>query len=48
MLFRSRIDCLKAVADEVIFMHAGVALVREPIETFFDPDEPKLKEFLGV
>lgn len=48
LVVEHRIDCLKAVADEVIFMHAGVALVREPIETFFDPDEPKLKEFLGV
>lgn len=48
LVVEHRIDCLKAVADEVIFMHAGVALVREPTETFFKPNEPKLKEFLGT
>ncbi len=42
-----RIDCLKAVADEVIFVHKGQALVREPTESFFQPSDPILREFLG-
>jgi len=42
-----RIDCLKAVADEVVFMHEGRALVHAPIDEFFQPTEPTLKAFLG-
>ncbi len=48
LVVEHRTDCLKAVADEVIFMHEGVTLVREPIETFFEPEEPLLREFLGA
>ena len=43
-----RIDCLKTVADEVIFMYGGRALVRAPTKEFFRPTDPKLREFLGV
>ena len=43
-----RIDCLKVVCDEVIFLHGGRALVREPTPTFFQPTDPELKSFLGA
>ena len=43
-----RINCLQTVADEVVLMHDGRALVHAPTEEFFQPTEPKLKEFLGL
>lgn len=43
-----RIDCLKTVADEVVFMHHGRSLVHAPTEEFFQPEDPTLKEFLGL
>jgi len=43
-----RIDCLRSVADEVIFLHDGRARVRAPTEEFFSPTDPELKDFLGV
>jgi phospholipid/cholesterol/gamma-HCH transport system ATP-binding protein len=43
-----RIDCLRTVADEVIFLHEGRARVRAATEDFFQPTDPELREFLGV
>lgn len=43
-----RVECLKAVADEVIFMYGGQAHVRAPTAEFFQPTDPKLREFLGA
>lgn len=43
-----RVECLKTVADEVIFMFGGKALVRAPTAEFFKPTNPQLREFLGV
>jgi len=48
LVVEHRIDCLKAVADEIIFLYQGRALVRAPTAEFFRPTEPKLREFLGV
>lgn len=43
-----RIECLKTVADEVVFLHEGRARVRAPTEEFFRPTDPELREFLGT
>ena len=43
-----RIDCLKTVADEIVFLFEGQALVRDTTESFFQPTHPELREFLGV
>ena len=48
LVVEHRIECLKTVADEVIFMYDGKALVREPTAEFFNPTEPRLREFLGT
>jgi phospholipid/cholesterol/gamma-HCH transport system ATP-binding protein len=42
-----RIGCLKTLADEMIFLHEGRVLVREPTESFFQPTHPRLIQFLG-
>lgn len=47
LLVEHRIPCLKTVADEVIFMYEGKALVREPVASFFKPTHPLLVDFLG-
>lgn len=43
-----RIECLKTVADEVIFLFDGQARVRAETEAFFKPTDPELREFLGT
>ena len=43
-----RTDCLRTVADEVIFLFEGRARVRATTEEFFRPTDPELREFLGV
>ncbi len=43
-----RIDCLRTVADEVIFLHEGRARVRAVTDDFFRPTDPELCEFLGA
>ena len=43
-----RIDCLKTVADEVVFLFEGQARVRDTAASFFQPTDPELREFLGV
>lgn len=43
-----RIDCLKTVADEVVFLYGGRSLVHALTDEFFQPTDPKLKEFLGL
>jgi len=47
LLVEHRIGCLKVIADEVIFMYEGQALVHEPVGTFFKPTHPRLAAFLG-
>ena len=43
-----RVDCLRTVADEVIFLHEGRARVRAATADFFRPTDPELREFLGA
>ena len=43
-----RIDCLRTVADEVVFLFEGRARVRAVTEEFFRPTDPELREFLGT
>jgi phospholipid/cholesterol/gamma-HCH transport system ATP-binding protein len=43
-----RVDCLRTVADEVIFLHEGRARVRATTDEFFRPTDPELREFLGA
>ncbi len=43
-----RVDCLRTVADEVIFLYEGHALVRAATEEFFRPKNPILRDFLGT
>ena len=47
MVVEHRIGCLKTVADEMIFLFEGKALVHEPTESFFRPTHPRLVQFLG-
>ena len=42
-----RIECVLAVADEVVFLHDGQALCQLPPEEFFSSDHPRLRRFLG-
>jgi len=42
-----RVECIRVVADEVIFLEAGKALVRLPTDEFFTTDHPRIREFLG-
>jgi phospholipid/cholesterol/gamma-HCH transport system ATP-binding protein len=42
-----RIPCVKAVADEVIFLDEGRAILRETPARFFSSDHPRLIRFLG-
>jgi phospholipid/cholesterol/gamma-HCH transport system ATP-binding protein len=42
-----RIPCVKTVADEVLFLDRGRALVQLPPDEFFASDHPRLVRFLG-
>jgi phospholipid/cholesterol/gamma-HCH transport system ATP-binding protein len=42
-----RIPCIRTVADEVLFLEGGRALVQLPPEEFFHSNIPRLVEFLG-
>ena len=48
LIVEHRVECLQTVADEVIFLSGGKALIRAATAEFFNPDEPELREFLGV
>ena len=48
LVVEHRIDCLRTVADEVLFLHEGRALVHESTDSFFRPTNARLREFLGV
>lgn len=47
LLVEHRVACIKKVADEVLFLEGGRALVQLPPAEFFDSDLPRLREFLG-
>ncbi len=43
-----RIDCVRTVADEVLFLHEGRMLVQLPPDEFFRSDHPRLRRFFGT
>lgn len=42
-----RVNCIKAVADEVLFLEKGRSLVQLPPKDFFASRHPRLVQFLG-
>lgn len=42
-----RIECIKTVCDEVLFLDEGRAVVQAPPDEFFASDHPRLRRFLG-
>lgn len=42
-----RIPCIRTVADEVLFLESGTALVQTTPEEFFHSDIPRIVQFLG-
>jgi phospholipid/cholesterol/gamma-HCH transport system ATP-binding protein len=48
LVVEHRVACIKKVADEVLFMEGGRALVQLPPKEFFSSDHPRLREFLGT
>lgn len=47
LVVEHRVDCIRTVCDEVIFLNEGRAVVHEPTERFLRPSHPRLIEFLG-
>jgi phospholipid/cholesterol/gamma-HCH transport system ATP-binding protein len=47
LVVEHRIECLKTVCDEVLFLHEGQVLVRQPTAEFFRPSHPRLRAFLA-
>lgn len=43
-----RVRCIKTVADRVLFLEQGRALLDLPPKDFFASDHPRLRQFLGV
>ena len=42
-----RVNCIKTVADEVLFLEKGKALLKLPPEQFFASSHPRIVQFLG-
>lgn len=42
-----RVNCIKTVADEVLFLEKGKALIQLPPAEFFSSKHPRLVQFLG-
>lgn len=47
LVVEHRIECIQRVADEVLFLEEGRALVQLPPEDFFASDIPRIVRFLG-
>ena len=47
LVVEHRVRCIKTVADEVLFLEGGKALIRLPPREFFASDNPRLVRFLG-
>lgn len=47
LVVEHRVDCIRTVCDEVVFLHEGEAIVHQPTEEFLRPSHPRLIEFLG-
>jgi len=43
-----RIECIQVVADDVIFLEGGQALVNLPTDEFFQCRHPRIAQFLGT
>jgi len=43
-----RVNCIKTVADEVLFLEKGRPLVQLPPKEFFASRHPRLVQFLGT
>ncbi len=48
LVVEHRVSCIKRVADEVLFLEGGRALVQLPPAEFFASDHPRLRQFLGT
>jgi len=42
-----RVECIQVVADDVIFLEDGKALVNLPTDEFFQTPHPRITQFLG-
>lgn len=42
-----RIECIRAVADEVLFLHEGQSLIQTDPKSFFASQHPRLLRFFG-
>ncbi|MEM9803092.1 MAG: ATP-binding cassette domain-containing protein, partial [Planctomycetota bacterium] len=47
LVVEHRIECIRTVCDEVVFLDGGKALVHLPTDEFLRPTLPRLVEFLG-
>lgn len=47
LVVEHRIECIERVADEVLFLELGRALVQLPPDEFFSSDIPRIVRFLG-
>ena len=47
LVVEHRIACMRAVADEVIFLNGGRVHVRAGVDEFFASEDPLLRDFLG-
>jgi phospholipid/cholesterol/gamma-HCH transport system ATP-binding protein len=48
LVVEHRIDCIKAVSDEVLFLDGGRAVVQSEPEQFFHSNHPRLARFFGT
>ena len=47
LVVEHRVDCIRTVCDEAVFLVGGEAIVHQPTEEFLRPTHPRLVEFLG-
>jgi len=47
LVVEHRIDCIRTVADEVLFLDGGQAVVQAKPEEFFNSSHPRLARFFG-
>lgn len=47
LVVEHRVDCIRTVCDEAVFLVGGQAIVHQPTEEFLRPTHPRLVEFLG-
>lgn len=47
LVVEHRIDCVRRVADDILFLDEGRALLVAPPDEFFATEDPRLRRFLG-